>query len=347
MRRPKKTTVAKNPEESGMPDYSFSLPVLLGLFLFFTIFGGGIAYLAFSTTAPTEEAQGGSTVIFFTETIAPDTPSPTDTLAPTITNTPEPQPTLEPIPYVVQDGDNCSGIAGTFNISLTALISANDLSATSCNIIPGQTLLVPQPTPIPTTEALATVAARQTEQACPIDYVYVQAGETIEEIAQFVRVPAQEILDFNGKTSSTLFEGEALAIPTCKITSDLSGATYTPSPAPTYQAPSLVQPAKGEYFEGNDEIILQWTAPAELRNNEYFLITIIDNTAGGTVVLEDIVKDTRYVMPATAQPDDGGPHIFAWKISVIAFIGEDDQQNPVYRDSSLDSDMYYFAWEGN
>ncbi|MCB2178929.1 LysM peptidoglycan-binding domain-containing protein [bacterium] len=344
MRRPKKTTVAKSPEESGMPDYKFSLPVLLGLFLFFTIFGGGIAYLAFSSLAPTQEAQGESTVIFFTETIAPDTPAPTDTLVPTITTTPEPQPTLEPLSYVVQEGDSCSAIAGTFNISLTALITMNNLSASTCNIIPGQTLLVPQPTPIPTTEALATLAARQTEQACPIDYVTVQAGESIEEIAQFVRVPAQDILDFNGKPSPTLFEGELLAIPTCKITSDLTGATFTPSPAPTYQAPSLIQPAKGQVFGSNDEIVLQWMAPAELRNNEYFLLTIIDNTDGGNVVLEDIVKDTRYVMPETAQPTGNTMHIYAWKISVVAFIGQDDQSNPIYRDSSLESEMYYFAW---
>lgn len=346
MRRPKKTNIANNQEESGMPAYNLSLPVLLGLFLFFTIFGGGIAYLAFSTTAPEQEAQS-SQVIISTETLAADTPAPTDTLVPTFTNTPEPVPTLEPLEYVVQQDDTCLAIAGTFNISLTALITANGLSASFCNIIPGQTLLVPQPTPIPTTEALATLAARQTEAACPIDYVTVQEGETIEEIAQFVRVPAQEILDFNGKTSSLLFESEILAIPTCKITSDLSGATFTPSPAPTYQAPNLVQPQKGAYFGSGDEIILQWIAPTELHNNEYYLVTVIDNTDGGTLVLEDVVKDTRYVMPETAQPSGSSPHVFAWQVSVVAFIGEDDQQNPIYRDSSLTSEMYYFAWAGN
>ncbi len=346
MRRPKKTIVDQQPEESGMPAYSLSLPVLLGLFLFFTIFGGGIAYLAFSATIPTQEAQS-SLVIISTETLAPDTPSPTDTLMPTVTNTPEPVPTLEPVAYVVQEGDTCLAIAGTFNISLTALITANGLSASFCNIIPGETLLVPQPTPLPTTEALATLAARQTEAACPVEYVTVQEGETIEEIAQFVRVPSQDILEYNGKTSSLLFASEILAIPTCKITSDLSGATFTPSPAPTYQAPNLVQPAKGAYFGSGDEIILQWIAPTELRNNEYYLVTIIDNTDGGTLILEDVVKDTRYVVPETSQPEGSSPHIFAWKVSVVAFIGEDEQGNPIYRDSSLDSEMYYFAWAGN
>lgn len=344
MRRPKKPTVAKKPEESGMPDYKLSLPVLLGLFLFFTIFGGGIAYLAFSATTPTAEAQG-PTVIISTETLAADTPAPTDTLVPTFTNTPEPAPTLEPLQYVVQEGDNCLAIAGTFNISLTALINANQLSATNCNIIPGQTLVVPQPTPLPTTEALATLSARQTEAACPIEYVTVQEGDSIEIISQYTRVPVQEILDYNGKTSTALFASEILAIPTCKITADLEGATFTPSPAPTYQAPNLVQPQKGAYFSANDEIVLQWIAPSELRNNEYYLITIVDTTAGGSLVLEDVVKDTRYMVPETAHPDDNKPHIFAWQISVVAFIGEDDQGNPIYRNSSLDSETYYFAWE--
>ncbi len=55
-----------------------------------------------------------------TDTPALDTPVPTDTLVPTVTNTPEPQPTLPPIEYIVQSGDTCQAIAGAFKISTTA-----------------------------------------------------------------------------------------------------------------------------------------------------------------------------------------------------------------------------------
>ena len=343
MRRPKKTTIAKKDADAGMPGYRLSLPILLGLFLFFTIFGGGIAYLAFAADQP-EQATGPTELVIATDTVPPDTPTPTDTLVPTETNTPEPQPTLPPIEYIVKEGDSCQQIAGFFNISMNALITSNNLSV-NCFIVAGQTLLVPQPTPIPTNDAIATLSARQTEAACPIDYVTVQEGDTIDVISQYTRVPAADILSYNGKPSPQLFAGEVLAIPTCKITTDLEGATCTPSPAPTYQASELIQPSKGTFFRSGDEIILQWLAPAELRSNEFFLVTLVDNTDGGEIILEEAVKDTRYVVPQSAQPEGSSPHVYAWQVSIVALIGEDDQGNPIYREGSLESEPYYFAWE--
>ncbi|HKJ27199.1 MAG TPA: LysM peptidoglycan-binding domain-containing protein [Anaerolineales bacterium] len=325
-----------------MPSYSLSLPILLALFVFFTIVGGGLAYLA-SSLGGTPEAAAPTSFVLATDTIPPDTPVPTDTPQPTITNTFAPPPTLEPIPYTVQSGDTCAAIAGFFNISSQALITSNGLSV-NCYLVEGQTLLVPQPTPLPTTEALATQAWIQTQAACPIDYVTVQAGDTIEVISQFTRVPAQEILSYNGKASNLLFEGEVLAIPTCKETTDLSGATYTPSPAPSYAAAELLQPPTGAYFGRNDEIILQWLAASELRENEYFLLTIVDSTDGGTIVLEQTVKDTRFILDSSYRPSGNTPHVLGWKIGILAQIGEDAEGAPIYREAGPDSETNYFAW---
>ena len=344
MKRPKKTTLATSDKDSGMPSYNLSLPVLLIMFIFFMVFGGGIAYFATQNLAA--ETVEPTSFVLATNTIPPDTPTPTDTLVPTITNTPEPAPTLPPIEYVVQEGDTCSKIAGVFNISQIALITSNGLSV-ECYLTIGQRLQVPQPTPLPTTDAIATQSARQTQAACPIEYVTVQANDTIEIISQYTRVPVQEILNFNGKPSNLLFAGEILAIPTCKETVDLSGATFTPSPAPTYQAATIIQPPTGTYFQSNDEIILQWVSPAELRANEYFLVTILDSTDGGTLVLEETVKDTRFIVPTSAKPSGTNPHIFAWKVGIIAQIGEDADGNPIFRESGPDSTLAYFAWAGN
>lgn len=344
MRRPKKTTMANPSAETGMPAYELSLPILLIMFVFFMLVGSGLTYLATRTLASPTENSGE--VAMVTNTIPADTPIPTDTPQPTITNTPEPVPTLPPIEYIVQEGDTCAAIAGTFNISTTTLITSNGLSV-NCYLVVGQRLLVPQPTPLPTTDAIATQSARQTEAACPIEYVTVQSGDTIEIISQYTRVSVADILAYNGKTSNLLFAGEVLAIPTCKQTSDLSGATYTPSPAPTYQAPEALQPLRGSYFRTGQEIVLQWVAPAELRENEFFLLTVIDSTDGGTLVLELTLKDTRYILPADLQPEGSTPHIYAWKVSVVARIGEDGQGNPLYRSAATDSETLYFAWEGN
>jgi LysM repeat protein len=344
MRQPKKTTIAKKDNRSGLPSYNLSLPVLLVMFIFFMVFGGGLAYLATQNT-PTQTAEP-TAFVFATDTIQADTPVPTDTPPPTITNTPEPIPTLPPIDYTVQEGDTCQAIAGAFNISTTALIVSNGLSV-NCYLVIGQKLLVPQPTPLPTTDAIATQSARQTQAACPIEFVTVQSGDTIEIISQYTQVPAEEILSYNGKPSPLLFAGEILAIPTCMKTVDLSGATFTPSPAPTYQAATVIQPPTGSYYRTGEEIILQWVSPAELRTNEFFLVTIIDSTDGGTLVLEETVKDTRFIVPATAQPEGTNPHIYAWKIGIIAQIGEDADGNPIFRESGPDSAMAYFAWQGN
>jgi LysM repeat protein len=245
---------------------------------------------------------------------------------------------------VVQAGDTCAGIAGFFDISLTELVTLNGLSASSCNIFEGQTLLVPQPTPMPTSDAMATQSARLTAVACPTEVVTVQAGETIEAIANFLGIPAQEILDWNGKTSSLLFEGEQLEIPLCKATVDSSGSTLTPSPAPTYTAPEVLQPPRGSVFSQGDTIVLQWVAPAQLRANEYFVVTIFDNTDGNTVVLEEFLQETSLIVPDSLRPA-GGTHVFSWTVGIVAHIGEDSFGNWTYRLSGPESEMYYFAWE--
>ena len=349
MKRPKKrTTIATSSSSAaseGMPSYSLSLPILLVLFVFFTILGGGLAYLATSLSS-TPVAEAPTSFVLVTDTVPAETAAPTETLQPTITNTAPPPATLVPTPYTVQSGDTCPAIASFFNISVEALVAANNLSV-NCFLVEGQVLSVPQPTPLPTTEALATQYAIQTATACPIEYVTVQSGDTIEIISQFKGVPVADILEYNGKVSNMLYAGEVLGIPTCKQTADAAtGATYTPSPAPDYPAVELLQPAAGAYFGRNDEVILQWLASSELRNNEYFLVTIIDSTNGGAIVLEETVKDSRFIVPSSYQPAGNTPHVYSWKIGILALIGEDAEGLPVYREAGPDSEMYYFAWEG-
>ncbi len=332
-----------NPTE--MPSYNLSLPVLLVMFIFFTILGGGLAYLAAVTTA--SEPQP-TTIAFATDTLAPqdDSTSTPETPSPTITNTSVPQPTLTPLPYTVQEGDTCGAIATTFRTTIQTLIITNNLSA-DCYLVPGMVLQIPQPTPIPTSDAMATQSARKTQAACPTEVVTVQEGETIDAIANFMRVPAQAILDYNGKPSAVVFAGERLVIPLCMQTSDYSGATFTPTVAPPYPAPQLLQPPTGSYFATGEQIILQWAAAGELRENEYYLVTISDSTTGGTIVLEEWVKDTRFIVPESLQPTSDNPHIFEWHVGIVAQIGEEANGAPVFRSGGPDSLSQYFAWESN
>ncbi|MEN8240681.1 MAG: LysM peptidoglycan-binding domain-containing protein [Chloroflexota bacterium] len=334
--------MSQSNQSGKIQTYNLNLPTLLLLFLVFTLLGGGLTYLAAQITSPSEEPT--PVVALPTDTQLP--PTETQESAPQIVEetTPLPQPTLPPLDYTVQSGDTCAGIAGFFDISITLLVQLNNLS-TSCNIFPGQVLVVPQPTPMPTSDAIATQAARLTEAACPVEVVTVQEGETIDAIANFLGVPANEILEWNGKTSSLLFAGETLEIPLCKNTTDESGSTLTPSPAPSYNAPEILQPPRGMVFSQGDTIVLQWVAPAQLRPNEYFMVTIFDNTAGDMVILEEYLQDTSFIVPESLHPADGGTHVFSWRIGIVAHIGEDSFGNRTYRQSGPDSEMYYFAWE--
>lgn len=332
----------KQSNKSGkLQTYNLNLPVLLLLFLLFTILGGGLTYLATQVAGPAPDNTISD--LLPTDTQIP----PTETLIPSPTvqeeTTPLPQPTLPPIEYTVQSGDSCQGIANFYKIPLTLLVQMNGLSV-SCIIYEGQVLLVPQPTPMPTSDAMATQSARLTEVACPTEVVTVQEGETIDAIANFTGVPAQEILSWNGKTSPLIFAGERLEIPLCKVTIDSSGSTLTPSPAPTYSAPEILQPPRGAVFEQGDTIILQWVAPAELRQNEYFVISVFDNTDGNTLVLEEYLQETSFILPESLRPEDG-PHVFSWSVGIAAHIGEDSAGNWTYRISGPDSETYYFAWE--
>jgi LysM repeat protein len=321
--------------------YNLNLPVLLLLFLLFTILGGGLTYLATRFAAPTPEPTTVS--ILPTDTLMPPTATEEPTAPVEEETTPEPAPTLPPIEYTVQAGDTCAGIADFFDIPMTLLVQMNGLS-TACTLYEGDVLLVPQPTPMPTSDAMATQSTRLTEVACPVDIITVQEGETIDAIANFKGVPAQEILDWNGKTSTLLFAGETLEIPLCKVTIDETGATLTPSPAPTYIAPEILQPPRGSVYRQGDTIVLQWAAPAQLRANEYFLVTIFDSTDGSSIVLQEYLQDTSLIVPESLRPSDG-THVFSWTVGIVAHIGEDSSGEWTYRQSGPNSEMYFFAWE--
>lgn len=329
-------------QQGKLQSYNLNLPVLLLLFLFFTILGGGLTYLATQFASP--DGEPTQAALLPTNTLAPPTDTPEAVPTTTEESTPVPQPTLPPIEYTVQSGDTCDGIANFYKIPLTLLVQMNGLS-TSCIIFEGQALLVPQPTPMPTTDAIATSNARGTAAACPTEVVTVQENETIEGIANFKSIPVEVILEWNGKTSGLLFAGEQLVIPLCKVTVDSSGSTLTPSPAPTYIAPEILQPPKGVVFSNGDTVVLQWVAPAQLRQNEYFVVTIFDNTDGNSVVLEEYVQDTSFIVPASVQPSGGSVHVFSWKVGIVAHIGEDSSGERIYRQSGPESEMYYFAWE--
>lgn len=323
----------------GMPTLTISAPVILIMLVIFIGVGGGLTYFALSA----------SNIIPETTPIGTDTSTPTPSLTPTEalpTPTWTPQPSPTPLSYQVQDSDTCGGIAFAFNVSVQSIIIENNLSA-DCILSIGTVLFIPHPTPTVTPEATNTPSSQQaTIEACQKDFHVVQENETLSIIALIYEVPIEYIMEWSGKTVDTAFFGETLTIPLC-LRNTVAGSTVTPSLAPAYAAPELLLPRNGEAFTLDDDTVtLQWASIGELRENEFYLISVVDVTAGQNTELIASVKDTKFIVPTSLRPSETIPHIFKWSVVAVAQIGVDEDGNAIYRDAGPRSESTYFSWVG-
>jgi LysM repeat protein len=271
---------------------------------------------------------------------------PTDTPAPT--NTPTPLP---PIEVTVKADDTCYGLAAKFGITDISLIKNKDGKSANCDSLSiGQTLLIPQPTPTPPPASTATAdAAKQTEQACTFENYEVVDGDTLAGIADLWNVPIEAIKRWNPQYSfgnDIVFVGMKLKIPLCER-EPTPGPSPTPTTPPPYPAPNLLTPRDGTIFGlGDNEIALQWSGIASLRENEEYQVTIEDISSGTGEKTVLYGKDTRVLVPVELKPTDGSIHIFSWRVTVVRKTGTTDDGNPVYVPAGAVSDRRVFAWGG-
>jgi LysM repeat protein len=325
-----------------MPEVTLSVPVALALVIIFLGIG---AALVFFTLRQTPEI-----IVPPTETLTPTTtssPTLTPTLAPpTITSTPE--PTATPASYVVQDGDLCTGIAFAFNISVQSIILLNNLN-TNCTIFASQVLLIPQPTPTPTAPPSATLDATQSYVAsCDKAEITVQAGDTLSTISANYQVPMEAIRRWNFMSGDIVQEGMPLTIPLCeRDASVVGGPTSTPTPAPPYAAPSPLLPSDGAAFTlSSDTITFQWASVGALRENESYIVVIVDATSGEERRLVDYVIDTKFIVPLDFLNDASSPTLYYWQIGTVRQIGTNEDGLPEYEDAGALSERRGFVWSG-
>lgn len=118
-------------------------------------------------------------------------------------------PVAQAAKYTVQSGDYLFGIARKLGTSLTSLLDANSMTATS-SIDPGDQLVVPatatNPTAAPATPAAAPAAATSTYT--------VKSGDYLFGIARMYNIKLGTLLKLNDLTStSVLMPGATLKIP--------------------------------------------------------------------------------------------------------------------------------------
>ncbi len=320
-----------------IPEIKLSLPLALGLIALFIALIVVVVLFAINGLKPAPEVA----IIENTPTMTP-----TETITPTITATPTLVPTITPLPpieYIVKDGDYCGSIALVFGVSIQSIIRENNLDA-ACSVAPGRVLMIPQPTPTATPEPTATLSDFEaTESACQTLSYVVQANDTLSSIAANYNVTMASIREYSGMVNDIVYEGQFLTIPLCER-KPTAGPTPTPTPLPPYPAPNLLLPIDGAPFDlSNEAITLQWSAVAELRENEFYAVTVQDLSSTDKKMIVEYVSDTKYILPVSFRPTDNIPHIMRWWVSVVRQTSN-GTATAIYEQAGLISEKRVFSW---
>ncbi len=321
-----------------MPELTLSLPIAMGLLLLILAIGAGTVYAVLQSTGKVVEP---------TPTVTPSQ-TPTVTVTPTTTLTPTEAPTATPLPpieYTIAAGDTCYTIAFAFDVSVSSIIRFNNLPAACDNLVPGNKLLIPQPTPTVTPQPSATLSEIDATDAACEKYEYtVASGDTLFGIAQNFNVSMDSIKSYNGLASDVVFEGMPLTIPLCERL-PTAGPTPTPTNPPPYPSPNLLLPADGAVFSAaNDTITLQWASVGTLRDNEAYAVTIEDLTEGKGRRLTDYATDTKFIVPSSFRPVDNVPHVLRWYIIPVRQTGTAIDGKPIYDMAGAASVSRVFVW---
>lgn len=323
-----------------MPEITLSLPAALGLLVLFLTIGAAMVYYALQQTGKVVELTATPTVTVTLTPTATATP-----VTPTPTSTQQPSPT--PLTYKVAAGDNCLSIAFTFGISVQSIVLLNELPAACDTLFIGQPLLIPHPTPTPTSLPTATLSsAEATEAACiKIEYI-VQDNDTLSSISANYLVSISVLKAYNGLVNDIVRSGQPIIIPLCERLAT-PGPTPTHTPPPPYPAPNLLLPPDGAPFTlADDSVTLQWAAVGTLRENEAYAVSIVDITEGKDRKLVEYVSDTKFIVPSSFRPNDNLPHVIRWWVVTARQTGTDDDGNPIWEAAGSASIQRDFSWTG-
>ncbi len=202
--------------------------VLLGIAL---IWRGGPQATVPVTPGVTEEAASEQANV---------TASPRPTVSPTLP---------PPVTYVVEGGDTLSGIAQAYDISLEALIAANDIENPDVLQV-GQTLVIPQGETAASRAVPSTAAPAQTSSAEERDYVepptLTPSGPPLVEIRAVLNVG-----DLAGETVILENRGGTVSLEAWTLSAAGDATFVFPALTLFPQATVRVHSANGQDAPGN------------------------------------------------------------------------------------------------
>lgn len=297
---------------------------------------------ATDTPAPTLEVA--------TATASPTTIPATSTAIPTSTSA--------FFEYVVQEEDTLFYIIQlpqhgfSYDLGVAATVVALNDNIPHIDLLPpvGNTIYIPRPTSTATavgaraTEAvLATIGVNQDQGALlqsgsSVGCYEVEAGDSIVAIAEQYSTTLEVLSQLNQEIQ---FFGcdftEPSGGPDCRPNIQIGQCVYVPLPTPlpsntptptgdetatptaTYLPPRLIFPADGVLIRAN-ELRLQWVGINGIRDDDEYLIELIDQTANRSLPL--VSKANDLTIPADFAPDDGLTHVMQWRVSVARRDGQ-------------------------
>lgn len=184
--------------------------------------------------------------------------------------------------YTVQPGDTLARISARFNVSIEAIVQANQIKDPNA-IRVGQVLIIPdgQPAPPPTSVPGGSAATPAPSTAAGNTYI-VRPGDSVTRVANKFGITVDELMRANNLTTTTLQIGQVLVIP--------GGPATSPKPADSvYQringTASFVRRVQGalDWLQAND-------VEAYNRANAYI----------------SLIRASPYNDRATASPMQGG-----------------------------------------
>lgn len=323
-------------------------PTRIFVIVFTTILVGLI--LALVVQASQEAAQLALTP---TPTRTPTrTPTPTRTLAPSPTTVFTPTP-IPPVEYTVRSGDTPGGIADFYGITADELYAFNGKGPNDY-IFPGEVLKIPVPTPKPTNTPtpIGFELTRTPIPPTPSEAVYtVQAGDTLSEIAEKVKVSMDQIIARNNIADPQALQvGQQLIIPlnaTATPTPVPVAANATATPQTNYPPVTLLTPLDQEIIIGNAQpVLLQWLSSGVLKPNELYRAEVVQvNGTRAPLSIRTLATSWHLPLDLFPEPDDRN-RVFRWKVEIIRQTGTGSDGAPIYSVVSPLS-QYTFEWLAN
>lgn len=322
---------------------------------------------------PTLTVTPGGPTLTPTSTFPPTvTPQP-------IQNTDVPQgptavpPTAVPDDFThkVAEGDTCGGIAVRYGLDVAGgaatIAQANGIDCRNLQI--GQSLVVPRPTGTATPQgfditqtavytalppSLRDVTPFALYEYCPVEddtltSIALKSGSTQRKICELNPLP--DGLDCSGCDFSESSVGYCPIPPVISPFNCLQipGPTHTPThtptftgletatPTPTYPAPNAIQPAEGSTQYG--QIMLTWLSVGQLKGNEVYLVSIIDDASGEAIF--PTTTHPNYLLPADWIPEAGRSRNISWKVEVAV-----PNTEGLYVPVSGTAEFHRFVWQG-